>query len=184
MSEGTTKTQTRLIYLIGSPATGKSSIGTKLAADRSFAHVSLGDECRRRSGVEAINAAVKQKKLLPPTLVQDVLRQLYKEHPRLILDGFPRDMEQAGLMKREPDLVLCLDCPKETTWERYKARNIAGRDTDLEIFTKRFEQHLENIGGMYAHCHGAKADMLQADEVQSTTCLFDYIKLCSMLFCT
>lgn len=67
----------------------------------------------------------------------------------MLLDGFPRSLEQEGrarwvLVSREgrgesQDLVVYFGCPKGVLKERYVKR---GRGVDDgELFEKRFEQH-------------------------------------------
>lgn len=79
----------------------------------------------------------------------------------LLLDGFPRDIsqikltgmssddaekEEEGLEFLQPDLVLFLDCPGEIAQKRYLSRGIPGRDVDVRIFERRFEE-FERLNG-------------------------------------
>lgn len=84
-----------------------------------------------------------------------------KEKKILLLDGFPRDISQIKLTgmsdddddeKEEdleflqPDLVLFLDCPGEIAQRRYLSRGLPGRDVDVRIFERRFEE-FERLNG-------------------------------------
>lgn len=81
-----------------------------------------------------------------------------KEEKILLLDGFPRDISQIKLTgtsddeKEEdleflqPDLVLFLDCPGEIAQKRYLSRGLPGRDVDVRIFERRFEE-FERLNG-------------------------------------
>lgn len=82
-----------------------------------------------------------------------------KEEKILLLDGFPRDISQINLTdmsdddeKEEglefllPDLVLFFDCPGEIAQRRYLSRGIPGRDVDVRIFERRFEE-FERLNG-------------------------------------
>lgn len=79
----------------------------------------------------------------------------------LLLDGFPRDISQIKLSgmsdddddeKEEdlkflqPDLVLFFDCPGEIAQKRYLSRGLPGRDVDVRIFERRFEE-FERLNG-------------------------------------
>lgn len=79
----------------------------------------------------------------------------------LLLDGFPRDIsqikltgmsddddekEEEGLEFLQPDLVLFFDCPGEIAQRRYLSRGIPGRDVDVNIFERRFEE-FERLNG-------------------------------------
>lgn len=82
-----------------------------------------------------------------------------KEEKILLLDGFPRDISQIKLTgtsdddeKEEdleflqPDLVLFFDCPGEIARKRYLSRGLPGRDVDVRIFERRFEE-FERLNG-------------------------------------
>lgn len=79
----------------------------------------------------------------------------------LLLDGFPRDIsqikltgmsddddekEEEGLEFLQPDLVLFFDCPGEIAQRRYLSRGLPGRDVDVRIFERRFEE-FERLNG-------------------------------------
>lgn len=78
----------------------------------------------------------------------------------LLLDGFPRDISQIkligmsdddenkeeGLEFLQPDLVLFFDCPGEIAQRRYLSRGLPGRDVDVKIFERRFEE-FERLNG-------------------------------------
>lgn len=79
----------------------------------------------------------------------------------LLLDGFPRDIsqikltgmsddddekEEEGLEFLQPDLVLFFDCPGEIAQKRYLSRGLPGRDVDVRIFERRFEE-FERLNG-------------------------------------
>lgn len=77
----------------------------------------------------------------------------------LLLDGFPRDISQIkltgmsdddekaeGLEILQPDLVLFFDCPGEIARKRYLSRGLPGRDVDVRIFERRFEE-FERLNG-------------------------------------
>lgn len=84
-----------------------------------------------------------------------------KEEKILLLDGFPRDISQIkltgmsddyddekeeGLEFLQPDLVLFFDCPGEIAQKRYLSRGLPGRDVDVRIFERRFEE-FERLNG-------------------------------------
>lgn len=82
-----------------------------------------------------------------------------KEEKILLLDGFPRNISQIKLTgmsdddeKEEdleflqPDLVLFFDCPGEIAQRRYLSRGLPGRDVDVRIFERRFEE-FERLNG-------------------------------------
>lgn len=79
----------------------------------------------------------------------------------LLLDGFPRDIsqikltgmsddddekEEEGSEFLQPDLVLFFECPGEIAQRRYLSRGLPGRDVDVRIFERRFEE-FERLNG-------------------------------------
>lgn len=92
---------------------------------------------------------------------EDTEKENQRKEKILLLDGFPRDISQIKLTgmsddddenKEEdleilqPDLVLFFDCPGEIAQRRYLSRGLPGRDVDVKIFERRFEE-FERLNG-------------------------------------
>lgn len=91
---------------------------------------------------------------------EDNEKEKERKEKILLLDGFPRDISQIklsgmsddddekekGLEFLLPDLVLFFDCPGEIAQRRYLSRGIPGRDVDVRIFERRFEE-FERLNG-------------------------------------
>lgn len=60
----------------------------------------------------------------------------------ILLDGFPRDIKQVKIEEKwlQPDLVLFFDCLGDIAEKRYLTRALPGRDSDPEIFKKRYRE--------------------------------------------
>lgn len=91
---------------------------------------------------------------------EDTEKENQRKEKILLLDGFPRDISQIklsgmsddddekeeGLEFFQPDLVLFFDCPGEIAQKRYLSRGLPGRDVDVGIFERRFEE-FERLNG-------------------------------------
>lgn len=122
------------MLILGKPGGGKGTISKKILSDfTQFEHFSTGDMLRQhvRSetdlGVEA-KQYMEQGALVPDDLIIRLVMQESKEimdqGKSLLLDGFPRTMEQAMALDQsiDVDLVVDLDIPNETIVERIADR--------------------------------------------------------------
>jgi len=122
------------LLILGKPGGGKGTISGKILRDfPQFRHVSTGDELRQhvRNGTELGKEAKKYMDdgcLVPDALMikmvmSDAVEAL-KTGQSLLLDGFPRTMEQASALDKnlDVDLVINLCIPNETIIERISDR--------------------------------------------------------------
>ena len=92
-----------LVIFLGPPGAGKGTQASKIAEEKSLAHISTGDMLREHvsSGTELGNTAktlLDEGKLVPDSLVIEMLiERLNSEECKngAILDGFPRTLAQA-----------------------------------------------------------------------------------------
>lgn len=91
---------------------------------------------------------------------EDTEKENQRKEKILLLDGFPRDISQIkltgmsddddekekGLEFLQPDFVLFFDCPGEIAQRRYLSRGLPGRDVDVNVFERRFEE-FERLNG-------------------------------------
>ena len=115
---GKTPFQLRVLFLLctayaglaGGPGVGKGTQCTKLASDLGAAHLSVGDLLRREAskvlekhGIDIL-AHMRDGKLVPKEIVQGVLEDdlvlnIKAGKTRILLDGFPRSMDQMNLFE-------------------------------------------------------------------------------------
>lgn len=102
----------------------------------------------------------------------------------LLLDGFPRDISQIklsgmsddddekeeGLEFLQPDLVLFFDCPGEIAQRRYLSRGLPGRDVDVRIFERRFEE-FERLNGEVVEEFGKRGILVRVSEFLGEGCV-------------
>ena len=92
-----------LVIFLGPPGAGKGTQASKIAEEKSLAHISTGDMLREHvsNGTELGNMAktlLDQGKLVPDSLVIEMLiERLNSDECKngAILDGFPRTLAQA-----------------------------------------------------------------------------------------
>ena len=103
------------IVILGPPGSGKGTQTERLCAELGFTKISTGDLLR-----EAVRAGtplgVKAKgfmdagKLTPNDLVMDLIRDKLKNvKGGVILDGFPRNLEQAEMLERIAKIDMAID---------------------------------------------------------------------------
>ena len=127
------------LILIAPPAAGKGTQSKILEKVYGFAHISTGDLLREASSLDN-DLSIKLREILASgQLVNDEIvlellkRRILQEdcNKGYILDGFPRNVEQAVKYKeiltevnRENDFIIVLDVEKEILLQRITGRRI------------------------------------------------------------
>ncbi len=148
----------RCVLFFGAPGTGKGTQGGMLGRIPGFYHLGMGDIFRsiyRKSEVgQEVHSYVSKGQLVP----DDLTIRIWKEslaaritlghyqpwEQLLLLDGLPRNVEQAELTKNDLEVlkVIHLDCADEEGMiRRIRTRAIEEQrvdDADEEIIRRRF----------------------------------------------
>jgi adenylate kinase len=156
------------IVMLGAPGSGKGTQGKRLAQHLGIPQVSTGDLLR--SAVERGTDLGHQAKrymdqglLVPDDIILGLIREVL-ESPQtrdgLIMDGFPRTVEQAEAVDRmlaehgeSVDVALCLDVDEEELVRRMSGRaREQGRDDDTpETIRKRLEVFWEQTAPLITY---------------------------------
>jgi adenylate kinase len=123
----------RTVFL-GPPGAGKGTQADLLGEELHLPHLSTGDllraavAARTELGEEA-EGHMKAGRLVPDDLVLRILAENLKRHDGengFILDGFPRNLAQAGALDRITpiDLVVSFEAPTELLVHRLSARRV------------------------------------------------------------
>ena len=143
----------RVSFVLGAPASGKSTQCSKLVEEFGCVHLSAGDLLRkeRESGsevAELIEGYITQGAIVPVELTLRLIRQAMIETKasRFLIDGFPRNQDNLdgwiNVMSDSAivDSILFLDCPESICEERIlKRAALNGRsDDNLVTLKKRF----------------------------------------------
>ncbi|PTB71160.1 P-loop containing nucleoside triphosphate hydrolase protein [Trichoderma longibrachiatum ATCC 18648] len=136
--------ESRIIFVLGA---GKGSLCKKLAKNYGFTHLSIGDLLRNvvasPEADETVVGFVKHGELLPTELLFDVLGPHVSGGGTIILDGFPRRLDQAEAFEKvfqAPTLVLFFDCPRHLAEGRVINRKQGREGDNLETFKKRYNE--------------------------------------------
>lgn len=138
-----------MIILFGLAGSGKGTQGKALSEIFGWRWLSVGEAIRQTGDYEDI---VNQGKLIPDAevikLMDKQIRKCESEGFDVILDGYPRDKEQAeymmSTMPEKIDGAIILEVPKAELYERLALR---GRDDDQEksSIDRRFAIFEQNI---------------------------------------
>ena len=120
--------------ILGPPGGGKGTLSKRLVRDFDFAHVSSGDALRNQIAAKTSVGSQAESYIQAGSLVpDDIVTSLVVDElsansnsSNLLLDGFPRTLDQAKALgeKYQVDLVLNLDVPEEEIMSRLSNRRV------------------------------------------------------------
>jgi len=144
------------MLLIGPPGSGKGTQGQRLASERGLQHIAAGDVLRKEVADASpiglqVSGYLERGELVPHEVIIELLMPLIRaavEQGGYVLDGFPRTVEQANLVRhivdREgsaADVAFYLEAPRDELVARLLARaTIEGRSDDTaEVVANRLQ---------------------------------------------
>lgn len=146
----------KTIYLlIGAPGSGKTSSMTAVNND-SISHFSIGEMYREISKEEneiaqTVKSHIDAGKVVPIEIAQKVVEKFIETgKDTIVIDAFPRDMEQVMMLENllNADIILKqvieITINPEIAIERIKSRN-RGTDDDVNKFSDRMKVYNAEI---------------------------------------
>ena len=123
------------LILLGPPGAGKGTLAEMLEERKGLSHISTGDLLRKE--VKENTSLGKEAKrfmdkglLVPDTLVVDVLKKNLNLGRGFVLDGFPRNINQAEMLEEngiDIDLAINLRVRDSTIISRLSGRRICSK---------------------------------------------------------
>lgn len=141
-----------ILIMLGAPGTGKGTVAAKLATKLNIPQVSTGDIFRKAIaektpvGVEA-EKYISQGMLVPDDITIKIVEERLKDEDvqnGLILDGFPRTIEQAealdsmlAKLNRKITLAINLETPEEEIIDRIVSRRVCSNQDCKTVYNTK-----------------------------------------------
>lgn len=190
------------IVMLGAPGSGKGTQGKRLSEKYHIPQISTGDLLRAAVadgsplGVKA-KAAMDTGLLVPDEIVLGMIEERLSEddvNRGFILDGFPRNLEQAKVLDEllrgvgQPiDLVIHFEVDFDTIIQRLAGRRVCescGATYNIYSSPPRFEDRCDECGGDLKHRGDDKeetiANRLRVYELQ-TAPVIEYYRIRNLL---
>lgn len=134
-----------MIYIfLGVPGAGKGTIASKLVSEKNFKHISTGDVFREniknktKIGLE-VEKLIAEGNLVPDELTNKIATQKileFNSNDKLILDGYPRTIDQAKYLDKFLDNnkslisgVIYMDADQDVVIKRISSRFVSENGT-------------------------------------------------------
>ena len=123
------------ILLLGAPGAGKGTQSKRLAAEFDLEHVTTGDALRANKDMDISEmdtefdtprAYMEAGELVPDAVVNEIVKTALHDADGYVLDGYPRNLDQAEFLSDITDLdaALFLDVSEEELVERLTGRRV------------------------------------------------------------
>lgn len=158
------------IIILGAPCSGKGTISKILSEKINFIHLSIGEALRKKYEIgHAYRTHIDAGNMISNDIVQDIL--LDYENKNIVLDGFPRTINQIDLLKNVKyniKAVIVLNVNKNILIQRMNQRlqcNLCGLtmhtntcngqitkriDDTIEIYERRYNTYIKEIDNIVA----------------------------------
>jgi adenylate kinase len=118
------------ILLLGPPGAGKGTQAKRLTAEYDLDHITTGDALRQNKEMETEYGTpgeyMDAGELVPDPVVNEIVVAALAEADGFVLDGYPRNLDQAEFLSEETDLdhVVFLSVPEDVLVERLTGRRV------------------------------------------------------------
>ncbi len=123
------------VLLLGAPGAGKGTQSARISEQFDVEHVTTGDALRANKGMDISHLDTEydtpgeymdQGELVPDEVVNEIVKTALQEADGYVLDGYPRNLDQAEYLDEITDLdaVLLLDVGTEELLRRLTGRRV------------------------------------------------------------
>ena len=123
------------ILILGPPGAGKGTQSANIASEFDVEHVTTGDALRSNKGMDISGMDAEYDTpgeymdagdLVPDEVVTAIVEEALSSADGFVLDGYPRNVEQAEELAAMTDLdvILSLEVPREELVERLTGRRV------------------------------------------------------------
>ncbi len=148
----------KAILVVGPPGAGKGTQAKLIAKKFGYKHISTGEILRglnRNTELgKKIFALINKGKFIPPKLaVQITLNHIKSNKKILVLDGFPRNITQANLIKNKIEIikVIAFTGRNSVFKERLIKRRQGRADDNIMVINHRFEVYKRETEPLLKH---------------------------------
>jgi adenylate kinase len=118
------------ILLLGAPGAGKGTQSKRLAEEFDLEHVTTGDALRANKDMETEygtpRSFMEKGELVPDPVVNEIVKAALEEADGYVLDGYPRNLDQAEYLSdiTDLDVVAHLQVSEEELVDRLTGRRV------------------------------------------------------------
>ncbi|MFC6787745.1 adenylate kinase [Halobaculum halobium] len=118
------------ILLLGPPGAGKGTQAKRLTDEYDLDHITTGDALRQNKDMETEYGTpgefMDAGELVPDPVVNEIVVAALENADGFVLDGYPRNLDQAEFLSEETDLdhVVFLNVPEDVLVERLTGRRV------------------------------------------------------------
>jgi adenylate kinase len=144
------------VLLLGPPGAGKGTQSKRLAAAFDLEHVTTGDALRANKHMETEYGTPAEYmdagELVPDGLVNEIVKEALQSANGYVLDGYPRNLDQAEYLSEITDLdaVLYFDVSESELVDRLTGRRVCsecGANYHVEFDQPEEEGVCDDCGG-------------------------------------
>jgi len=156
------------LLIIGPPGAGKGTQSSNIVDEYGVEHITTGDALRANKDMDISDmdtehdtprAYMEAGDLVPDAVVNAIVEEALTSADGFVLDGYPRNLDQAKELEAMTDLdvILSLDVPREELIDRLTGRRVC--DDCGTNYHVEFDQPEEE-----GVCDGCGGQLIQRDD--------------------